>query len=236
VIPVEVTQTPWHYTTFRDWLDHWQTLIAGFLAFMAGVGTVVAAIWAIWATRSTARKQIDASGEDARKVIAATRDLTEATFKQTETTVRLEETRNRSQALAFRVMLKAAMTRVIAEAQRTRETFAFTFTAGGSASREAFAIRNCITKGGFAELRTACVRQGSPLTGKFPDLECEVDNFALQCGTYALSAAAPMPVRKGVHAGLGEQPHVIETMAKELRQNAAQDSHGIVWPCRAGAS
>ncbi len=39
MIPVEVTQTPWHYTNFWDWLDHWQTLIAGFLAFVAGVGT-----------------------------------------------------------------------------------------------------------------------------------------------------------------------------------------------------
>ena len=29
MIPVEVTQTPWHYTTFWNWLDHWQTLIAG---------------------------------------------------------------------------------------------------------------------------------------------------------------------------------------------------------------
>jgi hypothetical protein len=74
------------------------------------------------------------------------------------------------------------------------------------------------------------------LTGKFLDLEMEIDNFALQCGTYALSAAAPMPVRKGMHAGLGEQLDVIETMARKLREKAAQDSHGFVWPGRAGAS
>ena len=73
MIPVEVTQTPWHYTTWPDALDHWQTLIAGGLAFVAGVGTVVAAIWAIWATRSTAREQIDASRADAVRMIAATR-------------------------------------------------------------------------------------------------------------------------------------------------------------------
>jgi hypothetical protein len=35
VIPVEVTQTPWHYTTFWDWLDHWQTLVAGLIALLA---------------------------------------------------------------------------------------------------------------------------------------------------------------------------------------------------------
>ena len=46
VIPVEVTTAPWHYTTFWDWADHWQTLLAGFLAFVAGVGTVLAAICA----------------------------------------------------------------------------------------------------------------------------------------------------------------------------------------------
>ena len=42
MIPVEVTQTPWHFTDFWDWVDHWQTIIAGGLAFAAGFGTVVA--------------------------------------------------------------------------------------------------------------------------------------------------------------------------------------------------
>jgi hypothetical protein len=37
VIPVEVTQTPWHYTTFWDWVDHWQTLIAGLVALLAAL-------------------------------------------------------------------------------------------------------------------------------------------------------------------------------------------------------
>jgi hypothetical protein len=32
VIPVEVTQTPWHFTTLPDALDHWQTIIAGLIA------------------------------------------------------------------------------------------------------------------------------------------------------------------------------------------------------------
>jgi hypothetical protein len=54
VIPVEVTQAPWHATGFWDWVDHWQTLIAGDLAFLAGVGTVVVAM-------IIARRQIDAS-------------------------------------------------------------------------------------------------------------------------------------------------------------------------------
>ena len=37
MIPVEVTQTPWHYTTFWDWVDHWQTLIAGLVALLAAL-------------------------------------------------------------------------------------------------------------------------------------------------------------------------------------------------------
>ena len=72
MIPVEVATAPWHYTTFPEALDHWQTLIAGFLAFVAGVGTVVAAIWAIWVTRSSAKEQIAASRADASPHDAAT--------------------------------------------------------------------------------------------------------------------------------------------------------------------
>jgi hypothetical protein len=43
-------------------------------------------------------------------------------------------------------------------------------------------LRQCITKGAFAELRAVCVKQGSPLTGDFLDLEREIDSFA---GQYA---------------------------------------------------
>ena len=104
MIPVEVTQTPWHYTDFWDWLDHWQTLIAGFLAFVAGVGTVVAAVWAIRATRLIASEQIAASRADANMVIAATRD-------QTETTVRLERMRDAAKSLAAAFELQSAISR-----------------------------------------------------------------------------------------------------------------------------
>jgi hypothetical protein len=31
---------PWHFTTWSDALDHWQTIIAGFLALLAAVGTI----------------------------------------------------------------------------------------------------------------------------------------------------------------------------------------------------
>ena len=74
-------------------------------------------------TRSKAKKQIDASREEADRVIAATRERTRATFKQTETIFDLEQMRNASEALAFHVMLEAAMARVLAEAAWAKETY-----------------------------------------------------------------------------------------------------------------
>ena len=90
-MPVEVTQTPWHFTTCLDLLDHWQTGIAGVLAFVAGFGTVVA-------TMIIARRQIAASHKEADRVIAATRE-------QTETAVRLERERVLSEVDALRKSL-----------------------------------------------------------------------------------------------------------------------------------
>ena len=154
--PVEVTQTPWHYTTFWDWLDHWQTLIAGGFALIAGFGTVVA-------TMIIARRQIAEARE------------------QTEATVRLERERVLSEAQAFRVMLEAAMARVLAEAAWARKTYPQIFSQSQGASVEALVVRQCITKGAFAELRAASVKQGGSLTREFLDLEREIDSFARQC-------------------------------------------------------
>ena len=86
---------------------------------------------------------------------------------------------------------------------------------------EAGAVRQCITKGAFAELRAAFVRLGSPLTGEFLDLEREIDSFASQVGTHALSAV-PIPIRKGRPAGLGDQLAKIERNAKALREKAVE--------------
>jgi low affinity Fe/Cu permease len=101
VIPVEVTQAPWHFTTWPDAFDHWQTLIAGAFALVAAFGTIAM-------TRRIANRQIKASREEADKVIAETRE-------QTATTVNLEQTRKESEARAFRAMFEAAMARVLAE-------------------------------------------------------------------------------------------------------------------------
>jgi hypothetical protein len=91
----------------EDWIQHsrvnqflydWQTGIAGVLAFVAGVGTVVA-------TMIIARRQIKASREEANRVIAATREQTKVTAEQTATTVRLERERVLSEVDALRKSL-----------------------------------------------------------------------------------------------------------------------------------
>ena len=171
MIPVEVTQTPWHFTTCLDLFDHWQTVFAGVLALVAGLITV--------------------------RVIS----------KQTVTTVRLERERVLSEDRAFRAMLEAAMTRVLVEATWVRKTYPQILTPKAGVSAAVGAVRQCFTKGAFAELRGACVRQGSPLTGEFLDLEREIDSFAAQGNS---------------PADLTEQLALIETKAAKLRQKALE--------------
>ena len=220
-----------HRVTFWDWLDHWQTLIAGGFALLAGIATVVA-------TMIIANRQITAARKQGDRVIAATRAQTEATFKQTAATVRLEEQRNLRETLAFQAMLEAAMRGVLAEAAWARMTYPSILTQKAGSSVDAHVVRTCITKGAFAELRGACVRQGSPLTGQFLDLECEIDNFALQwVDTLSPTLGAyGVMIREGKHAGLGEKLALIETNAKALRAKAVQDPWGLTLPGRAGAS
>jgi hypothetical protein len=205
------------HSRVNEFLYDWQTVIAGVLALVAAFGTVLG-------TMIIANRQIAASREEADRVIAATREQTEATVKQTEATVSLEQLRDSNEALSFLAMLAAAMMRVIAEAASARKTHpqAFRQTSAAEVSVEAARVRHCITKGAFAELRAACVRRGGSLTREFLDLEGEIDKFASQVGTYAFSGAAAMPVTKGYHAGLSDQLALIETKAAELRDKAVE--------------
>jgi hypothetical protein len=208
------------HSRVNEFLYDWQTVIAGVLAFAAGVGTVVAAIWAIWATRSTAREQIDASRKEADRVIAATRAQTAVAQKQIDTTVQLELTRDASEASAFYAMLEAAMARVLGETAWARKTHPQILAQGAGSSVDALTVRTCVTKGAFAELRAAFVRLGSPLTGEFLDLEREIDSFAMQWRVEIVNATVPR--REGMHAGLSEQLALIETKAATLREKAVE--------------
>jgi hypothetical protein len=206
--------------SIEDWIQRWQTLIAGVLALLAGFGTVAA-------TMIIARRQITASREEADRVIAATRAQTEATFKQTEATVRLEDMRKASEALAFYVMLEAAMARVLAEAARARRTYLPVLTQTAGLSLDGLVVRQCITKGAFAELRAACVRQGTDLTGEFLDLEGEIDSLAAQYEDRP-TVTQGVTIRMGKLAGLDEQLASIERKANALREKAFERFSGSV--------
>jgi hypothetical protein len=221
--PVEITPALWHYTTFGDALDHWQTIIAGSFALAAGILTVavtmIIANKQISASRKEADRQITASRNAADRVILATRAQTEATFRQTDTTVRLEMRRDAGEALAFHAMLAAAMTRVLAETAEAKTAIPHIPLTQNS-SFQALGVRQSITKGAFAELRAACITQGSPLTGEFLDLEREIDSFALQWEEHIFNAG--VLVRWSKHVGLGEQLDLIETKAAEIETKAAE--------------
>jgi hypothetical protein len=57
MIPVEVIQTPGHYTTFWDWLDHWQSLAAGFVALLV-------ALFAVFEGHGQARRELQRVGHE----------------------------------------------------------------------------------------------------------------------------------------------------------------------------
>ena len=205
----------------EDWVQHsrldrflydWQTLIAGVLAVLAAAGT-------IWATIKSADREVKASQEQ-----------TAVAQKQIETTIHLARMRDEGEAHAFRAMLEAAMTQVLAEVAWARKTYPHILAQTAGASSQALTIRNCITKGAFAELRGACVRLGSPLTGEFLSLEGEIDNFALQYEDQFTNAS--VLVRVGKHAGLGEQLALIGDKANKLREKAARDRYGLTLPGR----
>jgi hypothetical protein len=196
-----------------QFLWDWQTLIAGALAVLAAIGT-------IWATRSAANRQITASREQADRMVAAARAQTEATFKQTEATLRLDQLRNASEALAFHAMLESAMARVLAEAAWARRTYLPILTQTAGLSLDGLVVRQCITKGAFAELRAACIRQGGDLTGDFLDLEREIDSFASQYEDRP-TVTQGVTIRMGKLAGLDEQLASIERKATALRLAAS---------------
>jgi hypothetical protein len=54
---------PWHYTTFVDFVDHWQTLLAGLVA-------LVAAIITVGVTLRVERRKVDRELEALRKSLA----------------------------------------------------------------------------------------------------------------------------------------------------------------------
>jgi hypothetical protein len=196
-----------------QFLYDWQTLIAGVLAVLAA-----------WRT-------IRATTKSADREVAASQAQTAVAQKQIETTIDLARKRDANEYDAFRAMLEAAMTRVLAEVAWAKQTYPEILAQTAGSTVEALTVRQCITKGAFAELRGACVRQRSPLTRELLNLEMEIDNYALQYEDRLTNAS--VIVRLGKHAGLGKQLAAIEDKAFTLREMAARDGYGLVLPGRA---
>jgi hypothetical protein len=200
----------------EGWIQHsrvdqffydWQTVIAGVFALVAAFVTILG-------TSLIANRQIAASREQANRMVAAAREQTSVTAEQTSQTIYLARMRDEGEAQAFRVMLEAAMARVIDEAAWARKTYP-------GSPEDALAARRSITKGGFEELRGGCLRLGSRLTGEFLDLEREIDDFALQYED-RYSSTTGLMIRVGKTVGLKEQLDLIEAKAAALREKARE--------------
>lgn len=136
---------PWHFTTWLDLFDHWQTFAAALLAVLAALGTIVATIWS------------------ANREIAASRAQTAVAQKQIDATCRLDKQRAARESFAFHAILAATTTRVLDEADEANE-FVFGSSPTDGPSVDAYEARTHLTKLAFTELRAACVRYGGRLT------------------------------------------------------------------------
>jgi hypothetical protein len=183
----EVKEPLWQF------IDHWQTLLAGLLALVAGLGAVVATIK------------------------SANREIT-AAQAQTKVTLEIERRRLAREGYAFHAMLEAAMSSVIEDATEARKMFAGPPPTGSSTT--AYDVRQRVKRVGFAELRGAFLRFGGTLTAPFLHLDKEIDHFAAQWINVP-SATGPDPVREGANARLHEQLDHIQRQAIELHHKAA---------------
>src|ERR1700722_12477387 len=122
---------PWHFTTWLDLVDHWQTLFAGVLAVLAA-----------WRT-------IRATTQSADREVKASQAQTAVAQKQIETTLRLERLRVAREGFTFHAMFDAAMARVLAEAADAK-TFSGT---GPNLEARAYIARTRFSKNAFNELR-----------------------------------------------------------------------------------
>jgi hypothetical protein len=91
---------------FWQFVDHWQTLITGVLALIAGIGT-------IWATIASAQREI-----------AANQAQSKVAQDQLATTLRLERRRVVRESYAFFAMVEAAMGATLSDVRDVREIMA----------------------------------------------------------------------------------------------------------------
>jgi len=184
---------------FWQFVDHWQTLVAGLLALAAGVG-------AVWATIKSANREITAAQEQ-----------TKAAQRQTAVAREIERRRIAREGYAFHAMLEAAMGAVIEDVEAARKLPSpgpFP-SSGDTYSGQAYAVRQRVKRTGFTELRSAFLHfGGGTLTEKFLQLDKEIAIF----GEQFMPSINPT---SGLNAGLSEQLDRIAQQAIELRDKAA---------------
>jgi uncharacterized protein YfiM (DUF2279 family) len=189
----EVTEPFWQF------VDHWQTLIAGGLAVVAGAG-------AIWGTIRSANREI-----------AAAQEQTKAAQRQTAVTREIERRRIAREGYAFHAMLEAAMGAVIADVGAARELSRSDFSPVPGIVT--YQVRQRVKRAGFAELRGAFLRFGGPNTAQFLQLDEEIEDFA---GQWEMGLSGGVSTRFGLNAGeLEKQLARIEQQALALRDHAA---------------
>ena len=177
----------------RSLLLRWQTFIAGCLALIAGVGTILM-------TRHAAAEQVGAAQ------------------RQTDEMRTMERRRIAREAYAFYAMMDAAMKSVLDDVGWARQKAGA--AKPGSVS-PAFQARTRIKKAGFSELRTACLRYGSQqVTSTFLLLDQATDDLssAWKLSRVPLVIGSPGTVADvGAHVDLLAELNRIEALAKELR-------------------
>ncbi len=153
VAPVTVSDYAVH-SYFWEFIDHWQTLIAGFLA-------VGAAGWTVWATIKSAN----------REVAAANLQVDEAR--------RTERRQLAREGYAFMAMVDAAMVVMLEEIERagTMCPRPPPGQMGTHSSPRAYQARLGITRTGFTDVLSAMVRQGGTLAAPFMRLDREALTF-----------------------------------------------------------
>jgi hypothetical protein len=207
---------------FWQFIDHWQTVIAGGLALFAGVvtvwGTLRAANRQVKSANDAADREIKTATDAANRQISAAQKQTAAAQHQAAVTRELERRRIAREGYAFHAVLEAAMSAVIADVEAARKLpppRSDVFE-----TREAYVIRQRVKRAGFIELRHAFLRFGGTRTTEFLQLDKEIEDLSAQCTTpINLGSGFPMsPV--GINAGLFEQLDRIEHQAKELLDHA----------------
>ena len=186
---------------FWQFIDHWQTLIAGGLALLAGVGTV-------WATINSAKNEI-----------AAAQKQTRAAQDQTAAMLRLERRRLAREEHSFLTTLIAAMETVVEDVQAARH-IARNENPESTRCIGAFEARQRMRKTAFAELRGAILRLGGQLSLPFLRLDNEIEN----CKAHWSNVRHPSNPSIGLSSavGLRGQLEQIERQAAFIRDEAAQ--------------